>query len=41
MNPTASLFDLTGRSVLVTSSTKGIGRAVVEGCARWSNRGRQ
>ena len=31
---TAELFDLTGKVVIVTGSTKGIGRAMVEGMAR-------
>jgi NAD(P)-dependent dehydrogenase (short-subunit alcohol dehydrogenase family) len=31
---TAELFDLTGKVVVVTGSTKGIGRAMVEGLAR-------
>jgi NAD(P)-dependent dehydrogenase (short-subunit alcohol dehydrogenase family) len=31
---TAELFDLTGKVVIVTGSTKGIGRAMVEGLAR-------
>src|SRR3989440_13020759 len=30
---TAELFDLTGKVVIVTGSTKGIGRAMVEGLA--------
>lgn len=34
MKTTAELFDLTGKVVVVTGSTKGIGRAMVEGLAR-------
>jgi NAD(P)-dependent dehydrogenase (short-subunit alcohol dehydrogenase family) len=34
MRDTAELFDLTGKVVVVTGSTKGIGRAMVEGLAR-------
>ena len=34
MRDTAELFDLTGKVVIVTGSTKGIGRAMVEGLAR-------
>src|SRR5829696_10297999 len=34
MRDTAELFDLTGKVVIVTGSTKGIGRAMVEGMAR-------
>ena len=34
MRPTTDLFDLTGKVVIVTGSTKGIGRAMVEGLAR-------
>ena len=33
MRQTAELFDLTGKVVIVTGSTKGIGRAMVEGLA--------
>jgi gluconate 5-dehydrogenase len=33
VRPTAELFDLTGKVVVVTGSTKGIGRAMVEGLA--------
>ena len=33
MRDTAELFDLTGKVVIVTGSTKGIGRAMVEGLA--------
>ena len=33
MRRTAELFDLTGKVVIVTGSTKGIGRAMVEGLA--------
>jgi NAD(P)-dependent dehydrogenase (short-subunit alcohol dehydrogenase family) len=33
MRATAELFDLTGKVVIVTGSTKGIGRAMVEGVA--------
>jgi NAD(P)-dependent dehydrogenase (short-subunit alcohol dehydrogenase family) len=33
VRPTAELFDLTGKAVIVTGSTKGIGRAIVEGLA--------
>jgi NAD(P)-dependent dehydrogenase (short-subunit alcohol dehydrogenase family) len=33
MHQTADLFDLTGKVVIVTGSTKGIGRAMVEGLA--------
>jgi NAD(P)-dependent dehydrogenase (short-subunit alcohol dehydrogenase family) len=33
MRPTAELFDLHGKVVVVTGSTKGIGRAMVEGLA--------
>jgi NAD(P)-dependent dehydrogenase (short-subunit alcohol dehydrogenase family) len=34
LRDTAELFDLTGKVVIVTGSTKGIGRAMVEGLAR-------
>ncbi len=34
MRPTADLFDLGGKVAIVTGSTKGIGRAMVEGLAR-------
>ncbi len=34
LRETADLFDLTGKVVVVTGSTKGIGRAMVEGMAR-------
>src|SRR3954464_10325745 len=34
LRDTAELFDLTGKVVIVTGSTKGIGRAMVEGMAR-------
>jgi NAD(P)-dependent dehydrogenase (short-subunit alcohol dehydrogenase family) len=34
VRPTTDLFDLTGKVVIVTGSTKGIGRAMVEGLAR-------
>jgi short chain dehydrogenase len=34
MRDTTELFDLTGKVVIVTGSTKGIGRAMVEGLAR-------
>jgi NAD(P)-dependent dehydrogenase (short-subunit alcohol dehydrogenase family) len=34
MDDTAELFDLTGKVVIVTGSTKGIGRAMVHGIAR-------
>ena len=34
MRPTAELFDLTGKVVIVIGSTKGIGRAMAEGLAR-------
>jgi NAD(P)-dependent dehydrogenase (short-subunit alcohol dehydrogenase family) len=34
MKATADLFDLSGKVVIVTGSTKGIGRAMVEGLAR-------
>lgn len=33
MRPTADLFDLTGKVVIVTGSTKGLGRAMAEGLA--------
>src|SRR3954466_10616341 len=33
LRDTAELFDLTGKVVIVTGSTKGIGRAMVEGLA--------
>ena len=38
---TAGLFDLTGKVVIVTGSTKGIGRAMVEGLARGGRVGRR
>src|SRR3954464_15051045 len=34
LRDTAELFDLTGKVMIVTGSTKGIGRAMVEGMAR-------
>jgi len=34
MQATAQLFDLSGKVVIVTGSTKGIGRAMADGMAR-------